>query len=163
MKKRKLFFAFGLVLALALALFGLTACRGDVGTLSAERRSEIRQAYYEENKEEIDEIKTLTGMEITAETLLERLDYLGGYNGYDVVLVKLSTEEGVRDVTVAVGGVTVGIFEPAAKIDVYDGESKTMESIYMAYENGKLTKSDLKKIKSVCKKQGYTKESESYV
>ena len=93
--------------------------------------------------------------------MVTRLDYLGGYNGYDVVLVKLSTVAGVRDVTVTVGGVTVGIFEPAAKIDVYDGDGNTLESIYTAYENGKLTKSDLKKIKSVCKKQGYTKEAES--
>ena len=158
MKKSKLFL--GVITALALALFGLTACGGEVGTLSAEKRSEIRQVYYEENKEEIDAIKEVTGTEITAETLVTRLDYLGGYNGYDVVLVKLSTVDGLRDVTVTVGGVTVGIFEPAAKIDVYDGESNTLESIYTAYENGKLTKSDLKKIKSVCKKQGYTKESE---
>lgn len=150
MKKGKLFFFrfFGLSVLIFVFLFS-TACGVNTGTLSEEKTAEIERLYCERYPE--------------IEDPITEMNYLGNYNGYDAILIKFSFIDGIRDAVVTVDGVEVGIFPPAAQIDVYDETNKSIESISEAYENGKIDKNDLKKMKKVCEQKGYSKKEVTYV
>lgn len=139
-------------LAFVVALFAaafLAGCGVNTGTLSEEKVAAIERLYCERFPE--------------IEDPIPEMNYLGNYNGYDAILVKFSFMDGIGDIVITIDGVEVGIFPPTTRIDVYDETEKSIESIYDAYESGKIGKNDLKTIKKVCKRKGYSKKEATYV
>lgn len=158
MKKIFIRFFYTVLTVVCLAgVFVFSGCAVEVGTLSETTAAAITRLYYEQNYEEIERLEELTGTKIAPAELVESMDYLGNYNGCDVVLVKLSIVEGVSDSVIKVDGVELGIFSAGKTIGVYNAADNSLESIYEAYSAGKIYKHDLKKIKKVCKQQGYSK------
>lgn len=158
MKKIFIRFFYTVLTVVCLAgAFVFSGCAVEVGTLSETTAAAITRLYYEQNYEEIERLEELTGTKIEPAELVESMDYLGNYNGCDVVLVKLSIVEGASDSVIKVDGVELGIFSAGKTIGVYNAADNSLESIYEAYSAGKIYKHDLKEIKKVCKQQGYSK------